>query len=356
MAINLASKYSKFVDEEFKRVSYIAGATNGNVDFTGVNEVSVYSFDTVAMGDYTRSGANRYGTPAELGDAVQTFTITKDRSFTFTIDKGNKDDQMNLKEAGARLRVQQNQVVIPEIDEYALTRWAYGAGKVVGGNAPTKSTLLGLIQTGVSYLNNNFVPKMGRSLFIAETYAAMLPQLSELTYLERLGSQAVTENTLPRVAGCDVHVVPDSIFPDNAYFIIQHKEACPFVQKLEDYKIHTDPPGINGNLVEGRVRYWTDVLGNKANAVYVYANTSYVQAAPTLEEGTSATDNVVTVTASGATIYYTVDGTDPRYSKTRTLIASGGTVTFTASGTIKAYAYTASKYPSTVASLAVTVG
>lgn len=354
MAQNLASKYSTYVDEEFEKTSVLTGATNKNVEMSGVNEVKVYSFGTATMNDYTKSGTARYGTPAELDDTTQTFTISKDRSFTFTIDKGNNQDQLNLKEAAARLRVQQNQVVTPEIDEYVLGKWAYGAGKVVGGSAPASGTLLGLIQTGVTYMNNNFVPKQGRALFIAETYAAMLPQLSALTYLEGLGSTALTENKLPRVAGLDVHSVPDSIMPDNVYFIIQHKVACPFIQKLEDYKIHQDPPGINGNLVEGRVRYWADVLGNKANAVYVYANTSYVQAAPVIAEDVG-TDGLVSVTASGATLYYTTDGSDPRYSSTRTLIASGGTFTLTATATVKAYGYTATKYPSTVASLEVEV-
>ena len=351
MAINYADKYSTYVDEEFAQDSVITGATNSNVDFSGVNEVSVYSFDSMAMNDYQRSGTSRYGTINEIGDRVQTFTIDKDRSFTGSIDEGNAQDQLNLKDAGARLRVQIANVVTPEIDEYVIGRWAYGAGKVVGGSAPTASTLLGLIQDGVKYMNNNFVPKKGRSLFIPETYAAMLPQLSNLTYLEGLGTQAITENKLPRVAGCDVHTVPDTIFPDNVYFIIQHKDACPFIQKLTKYKIQKDPLGIDGNVIEGRVRYWGDVLGRKSNAVYTYANTSYVQAAPTL----SNSSGTVTITASGATIYYTIDGTDPRYSKSRTLISSGGTVTLTASATVRAYGYTATKYPSTVASLAVTI-
>ena len=54
----------------------------------------------------------------------------------------------------------------------------------------------------------------------------------------------------------------------------------------------------------------------------------------------------ITVTAEGATIYYTVDGTDPRYSASRELVASGGTVNITTGQTLRAYAYTYSKYPS----------
>ena len=232
MAINLASKFSKYVDDAFARESLLRGATSDKVEFTGVNEVSVYSVDKMEMNDYVKSGTSRYGEIKELGDRVQTFRIERDRSFTGSIDEGNAQDQYNVKDASARLHVQVRDVVIPETEAYVMMKWAYGAGKVVGGTAPTADTLLGLIQAGASHMNNCHVPRAGRGMFIAETYAAMLPNLANLTYLEKLGSQALTENSLPRVAGFDVHVVPDADMPAGVYFILQHKDACPFVQKL----------------------------------------------------------------------------------------------------------------------------
>ena len=41
--------------------------------------------------------------------------------------------------------------------------------------------------------------------------------------------------------------------------------------KLQDYRIHADPPGISGSLVEGRVVYDAFVLQNKAKAIYYQA-------------------------------------------------------------------------------------
>ena len=38
--------------------------------------------------------------------------------------------------------------------------------------------------------------------------------------------------------------------------------------KLEEYRVHQTPPGISGNLVEGRVCYDAFVLENKAKAIY----------------------------------------------------------------------------------------
>lgn len=345
-AVNLASKFDKYVDEAFAHESLIAGAVNENVDFTGVNEVSVYSIDPMPMYDYVRSGTSRFGTLEEITDRVQTFTIIKDRSFTGSIDEGNAQDQMNVKQAARLLRVQYRDVIIPEIDKYTLGVWGYGAGKVVGGAAPTASTIRRRILSGASFMNNNRVPRSGRKMFIKETYAAMLPMLSELTYLEGLGTQAIRENALPRVAGFDVKVVPDDDMPANIHFILQHKDACPFKQKLKTLRILSKTRGVDGNVVEGRVRYFAGVLGNKCAGVFVDALAANVHAKPTI----SITSGTATVTAAGATIYYTLDGSDPRYSKSRALIASGGTVTVPSGATIKAYAYTTSKYPSEVES------
>ena len=86
MAINLASKFSKYVDDAFEHECLLAGATSNRVDFTGVNEVSVYSVDKMEMNDYNPSGTSRYGSVEEIGDRVQTFKIDRDRSFTGSIE------------------------------------------------------------------------------------------------------------------------------------------------------------------------------------------------------------------------------------------------------------------------------
>ncbi len=344
MAVNLASKFSKYVDDAFEHECLLAGAVSNRVEFTGVNEVSVYSVDKMAMNDYNPSGTSRYGSVEELGDRVQTFRIDRDRSFTGSIDEGNAQDQYNVKDASARLHVQIRDVVIPEVESYVFGKWVYGAGKVAGGAAPTADTILGLIQAGASYMNNHHVPKRGRSIFIAETYAAMLPNLANLTYLERLGSEALSENRLPRVAGFDVRVVPDGDMPENVYFILQHKDACPFVQKLAKYKIQKDPMGIDGNVIEGRVRYWAGVLAEKCDGVYVYCASGSVQAAPTF----GGSGSTVSLTAEGADIYYTVDGSDPRYSASREQVSSGGSVTLADGQVLRAYACSDTKYPSAV--------
>jgi hypothetical protein len=64
--------------------------------------------------------------------------------------------------------------------------------------------------------------------------------------------------------------VPKSYFPENVEFIITNQAATTSPVKLSEYKIHDNPPGINGWLVEGRVYYDAFVLENKKSAIYVF--------------------------------------------------------------------------------------
>jgi len=162
------------------------------------------------------------------------------------------------------------------------------------------------------------------------------------------------------IDGMKVVKVPNSYFPGGVYWLITHKSAILGPSKLQDYKIHKDPPGINGDLVEGRVLHDAFVLEAKKNAVYVAANAAKVANVPTItDNATSDIFNLASTTAN-AKLYYTVDGSDPRYSAN--VIAYATNVNYAAanypSGTVvKAYAsdLTNGVLPSGVVSATLTV-
>ena len=145
MAIYLQTKQCKEVAERFYKESLTESSFSKNLDveFTGVKTVVVPSIDVVPMNDYTRSGASRYGTPTDLQDTKQEFTMTKDRSFTFIIDKGDNMEQNMMKKAGEAVQRQLREVVTPEIDNYRFAQWAAKAGqKVTLSAALTKDNIL----------------------------------------------------------------------------------------------------------------------------------------------------------------------------------------------------------------------
>jgi hypothetical protein len=86
------------------------------------------------------------------------------------------------------------------------------------------------------------------------------------------------------------------------------------------------------------------VLGKKANGVAVAVLKGNVAAVPAI----SVSGGKATITASGATaIYYTTDGSDPRYSKEAK--AYTAEVSVAAGDVVRAYATAAGKYRSAVA-------
>jgi hypothetical protein len=270
MAINYASKYSTKVDEAFSLESQTSGAVNNDYEFNGVNTVNVYSIPTVALGDYNMSATgSRYGTAAELSDTKQTLVLSKDRSFTFVIDKKNLDDTMGVKAAGEALAREIREQVIPELDTYTISQMAENAGKTTYSETITKTTAYEKFLAGQEELGNNKVPRSGRIAYM--TYA-MFNFLKQDPAFIKTGdaSQAITVNgQVGVVDGTAIVPVPSSYLPTGVNFVITHPSATVRPVKLEDYKIHDNPPGISGQLVEGRIRYDAFVLTNKAKAIYV---------------------------------------------------------------------------------------
>lgn len=273
MAVNLASKYSSKVDERFKLKSLTESAVHQDYDWDGVNSVKVYSVPTVAMGNYTRTGTARYGVAAELDNTIATYTLTRDRSFTFTIDRGNQMDTMGVMEAGKALARQNDEVIVPEIDTYRLAAWqaaaAANSGVPTATNLTTSNAYSSLL-TATAYLDDNKVPQPGRFLFATPRFYNLLKQDPTFLKSSDLGQKMLVNGQIGEIDGIPVIKVPTTYFPAKVPFIVTHKSVMCSPKKLEDYKTHDNPPGINGWLVEGRIIYDSFVLDAKKKGVYAW--------------------------------------------------------------------------------------
>lgn len=272
MAINLATKYSTKVDERFKLQSLTEVAVNKDYDWTGVATVSVYSIPTQALGNYTRTGANRYGTPTELQDVKTDYTVANDKAFSITVDKGNNDDQLNVKAAASVLKRQIDEEIVPSIDTYRIAKIAAAAVANSGSAtaAVTSSNAYAKFLAGTEYLSDNKVPLAGRYAFVSPQYFSLIKQDSSFVKNSDMGQEMLVKGQVGTVDGVKIIVVPSAYLPANTSFVMGHPSATTAVSKLEDYKIHQDPPGINGNLIEGRVIYDAFVTTSKVKGVYTH--------------------------------------------------------------------------------------
>lgn len=348
MAINLASEYSPLLDKRFTQKSLTDAWCGHDYNWEGVNAINVWTLGQVAINDYTASGANRFGTPQELEDELNTYTLLKKRSFAATLDITNVQDQKNIKKANAVLKQIWDEQMVPEIDTYRLETWANGAGNVaINGTALTNSTIVRAILTGGSAMNNALVNRDGRVCFVTESMAVETKLASELQYNESYTSKAIVNGMIGKLNGMPIVAVPDSYMPAGIEFMIKYKRASADPTKLKMLRAHTKPQGIAGTLLEGLVRYDSFVLAQKAAGIYVYAQSGAV-ATPTI----SISSHTVTLasTTASATIYYTLDGSNPKTSPTKATYDSSNKPTSTAGAVVRAYAAKAGSLNSGIAS------
>lgn len=271
LGFNYAEKYSQIVDERFKVGPLTSGIANMQYDWVGVKTVQVYSIPTAAMNDYTMSGTSRYGTPEELQNDIQEMSVEKDRSFTFTIDRKNHDDTMMVMEAATALRRQIDEVVTPELDKYRIAALAAGANAagIFDDAAPSAANAYGLFLDAQEYLDNGLVPQGGRFALVSPKFLNYIKLSDNFIKKGDMSQQIAITGVVGEIDGVYIIKVPQSYFPTKVHGIITNNTVMPSPVKLQDYKLHQDPPGINGWLVEGRIRYDAFILNNKKPAIAV---------------------------------------------------------------------------------------
>ena len=285
--INLVTKFTPYVDEQFSTESKKSLLTNQDFDWTGAHTVKVYKISTSDMNDYDRSGANvgvtdgeagtvvwsRYGAVAGLSATTEEFTLTKDRSFTFAIDRLDTDETAGQLAAASALARQTREVVIPEVDTYVYNVMCTKAGTKPTAAELTKTNIYTEILKANQTLDDAQVPETGRIIVVTPATYVLMKQCTDIVMETDIGNDMRLKGVIGMLDGCSVIKVPAVRLPSKFGFMVAHPCATVAPTKLEDYKVHQDPPGISGSLVEGRICYDAFVLENKAKAIYYHATT-----------------------------------------------------------------------------------
>ena len=308
--VNLAEKYSSKIDEVMMNGALSEASINKDYEFSGAKAVKVYSFDTVEMNDYQREGTNRYGTPEELPDNTQEMILTQDKSFTFTIDKGNRiDTPEGVRDAGTALRRQIEQKIKPMIDKYRFTKIAEGAAHVFFATEGVSSTTAySIFLDANEAIDEDDVPSEGRVANVSPKFLKELKKDENFIKSGDSSQKMLISGQVGEVDGVAIVKVASSRLPAGCLFEITHKAATTSPIKLAEYKIHQDPPGISGQLAEGRVYFDAFVLDKKKNMIsVVYGNTGSLTLTATA--GSSSTKSKVKVTGNtaGGTLVYKGD-------------------------------------------------
>lgn len=271
MAVNYAEKFSQTIDEQLSKDSLTDKAVNKDYDFDGVNKVNVYSVETVPLNDYDiNAKSNRYGTPVELGNDVQTLELTQDKSFTFSIDRKNATDTMMAMSAAKALARELKEVVTPTIDRYRIAKYtAEALAAHTEEETLTTETAYSAFLEGSMVLFDAKVPTEGRIAFVTSAYYKAIKLDKNFVSSGDKGQEIAVTGAVGTIDKTTIIVAPADYFVRGTNFIICHPMAMTSPVKLADYKIHENPQGINGWLVEGRIYYDAFVLNNKKAAIYL---------------------------------------------------------------------------------------
>lgn len=272
MAIELATKYLPYVDEIFKAESKKSLLTNDDFDWTGAHTIKVYKIGTAPMNDYDRAGtgenASRYGKITDLEATTQTMLVTKDRSFTFVIDKLDSNETGGALEAATALARQLREVVIPEVDAYTYGKMCEGAGTKPAAKTLDSTNIYNEIISATTVLDDNEVNETGRVLLVVPAVYQMMKDSEKIVLNTNIGDDLRQHGVISNLDGMNVVKVSSKRVPKNFGFMVAHPCATVAPTKLTDYRTHQDPPGISGTLTEGRISYDAHVLDNKKMAIY----------------------------------------------------------------------------------------
>lgn len=281
MAINLATKYSSKVVEKFYLESVILGKTSKKYDWDGVNSIKVWTIQTVEPTNYLKPAdntspvsLNRYGTTYEVEDTIQVLPLTQDKAVSLSVDKGNNTEQMLIKNAGVVMAHELREQFVPMFDKYCLATWATNAGTTTVQASITKDNIVAEISKHVTALQNAKTTIENAYCYLGATNFGNLVLSPEFLHLYKLGNEALENGVLGKVRGLKIVPVPDDYLPEGVNFLTVKSDCVLAPTKIKDMKVHQDPPGISGALLEVRWLYDAFVLETKNKGVVVCATSA----------------------------------------------------------------------------------
>lgn len=274
MAQNYASAHLKVIDERFTLDSKTDLIVNKGIrlDFNGKNSVTIYNVDVVAETDYVRSGSNRFGALVELGTGTQTFTLSQDKAFTFTVDRGNLEDSQMAQEVSKAVARQVREVSVPNTDIYrlsVLTTYAAANSKSTTVALTAANTYQYLLAANAQ-LDELKVPESGRVAFITPTVYNLLKRDAEFNKACDVTVKKLEKGVMGEVDGITLVKVPSSYLVANAGFLLVHEKTLVAPTKFDMVRTLDDVQGIDGWVAEGRRYYDAFIPTNKAAGIWLH--------------------------------------------------------------------------------------
>lgn len=315
--IHFSEKFRTALAKYFAYKSVTEHAFNHNIDaeFNGNDVVHIYEIATTELNDYNKkqdpSTGSRFGNVIEVGDHRYTFRLTQDISLDRSVDRGNNDAQFNIKKSGAIMKAYTDKRIRPRKDKYRLEKWCKEAGiHQELSAAPTESTIVKQIIHLHNAMIDEDVPEGEGTLYISREYVETLQLADQWVGLDSLGGKTLPKGCPGTFDGLVVQPVSSRKFPANCYFAIFVKDSIIAPEKINTFRGIKDSENMDGDRLQYRCKFDAFVMPSQCYGAAVACAKGTVTATPNV----SVSGGKATVSgADGAVVYYTLDGSDPRY-------------------------------------------
>lgn len=270
---NYATDVLDKVDERFYLESKTASIINNGIEMefsNGNNAVTIYDVDVAPENNYVRSGTMRYGQLVELGNGVQTFILSQDKSFAISIDRGNREDSKMVPAIDEAVKRQIREVSVPVTDIYrlsVLTAYAVANSQVTTAAVSNTNLFQGILAERAALINAK-VSLDDIVVFIEPTAEAFLWRDPEFkTACDRTNEDRAT-GVLGTVMGMTIVVCPVSYYVANFAFLLVSKKTLAAPTKFNEIKTGDGFPfGISGMVAFGRRYYDAFITKNRGPAI-----------------------------------------------------------------------------------------
>lgn len=270
---NYATDVLDLVDERFYLDSKVSEIVNNGVELefsNGNNACTIYQMEVVAENDYQRSGVMRYGQLIEIGNTVQTFVLSQDKSFAISIDRGNREDSKMVPAMDEAVKRQVREVSVPTTDIYVLTTAAtYAVANAQGATvALTSANTFAKILDQRAALQEAKVP-------LEDIYCYVTPTTESYLWLDTTFKTGCNQTNADRasgvigtIMGMTIVTVPTSYFITNLGFLVLSKKVLVNPKKFNSIRTGDGFPfGIDGMVGFGRRYYDCFIPTNKGVAI-----------------------------------------------------------------------------------------
>lgn len=258
MAQNYATDVIDKIDERFYLDSKVSPIVNHGIELefsNGNNAVTIYQMEVVAENDYQRSGIMRYGQLVEIGNTVQTFVLSQDKSFSISIDRGNREDSKMVPAIDEAVKRQVREVSVPTNDIYVLSiAAAYAVTNSQGATAVLSSS-----NTFQKILDQRAALQEAK-VMLDDIYVYVTPTTEAYLWLDTTFKTACDRTNADRasgvigtVLGMTIVTVPTSYFITNLGFLVLSKKVLVNPKKFNSVRTGDGFPfGIDGMVAFGR--------------------------------------------------------------------------------------------------------